>query len=141
MAHPGIFLVYFVREILVALTYEDYKTNYPTKDEEIINRALIVPLADMGFDMEKTKDGPFHKYFDFDMTFCGILCIISLGGLHFGCMPNRPPRLRMGDMHYLSSIISFYFFIMSLTLPPNLISSFVSSPMMRIREASPSIIL
>ena len=38
----GIFLAYCVREILVPFAYEYYTTNYPAKDEEMINRALII---------------------------------------------------------------------------------------------------
>ena len=64
----GIFLSYFVSEILVSLAYEYEKTNYPTKYEEMINRSPIFTSADTGTNMEKTKDGPFHKDFSVDMN-------------------------------------------------------------------------
>ena len=65
----GIFLTYCVRELLVPLDYEYDKTNYPTKDEEMINNPPIVTLAATGTNTEKTKDGPFHKYFAVNMIF------------------------------------------------------------------------
>ena len=65
----GIFLAYCVRDFLVTFSYEDDTTNYPTKDEEMVNRAPIVASADMGTDLDKTKYGPFCKDFSVDMNF------------------------------------------------------------------------
>ena len=47
----GIFLTYCVIDLLVTLTYEYYKTNYPTKDKGIIKRAPISTSSDMGTDI------------------------------------------------------------------------------------------
>ena len=62
-------MAYCVREILVPLAFEYDTTNYPTKDEDIIDHVPIITSVATGTDTEKTKDGPFHKYFDDDMNF------------------------------------------------------------------------
>ena len=81
-----------MRELLVPIAYENDAKNYPTKDKKMINRVPIVTSDATGTDMDNTKCSPFHKYFAVDMNFCGIFCIISLGGLQFGCMPNHAPK-------------------------------------------------
>ena len=47
----------------------------------MINYAPIVTSAATGNKLENTKDGPFRKDFAVDMDFCGIFCIVYLGGL------------------------------------------------------------
>ena len=73
----------------------------------MINRAPIITLAATGNHMEKTKYGPFHKDLAIDVNFYGIFCIVSLGGLQFGCMLNRLTRSIAGNMRSFSSITYF----------------------------------
>ena len=95
----------------------------------MINCAQIFTSDAIGSNMDKTKNGPFHKDFAVDMNFCGILCIIYLEEIKFGCMQNHPPRSRTGNMSSFSSITPIWVCSMSLKWPTNLRSIYVASTM------------
>ena len=76
----GVFLEYFVREILVPVSYEDDTANDPTKDEDMINHAPIITSEATGTQMEKINYVPFHKDFVIYMNFLWDILYNIFGG-------------------------------------------------------------